>query len=78
MTKKTKTNQIPKEFQPGTNGYHELIVALEMTLHMYETYVAEHPAADHPKLTKQVDQITDKLAKLYQTAATLDVYLDIY
>lgn len=71
--KKLTKKQITESYIPGSFGFHELVDRSCMIAEMFSESIAEHPAAQHPKLQQRIAQIGHDLYQLYQEAAGLTV-----
>jgi hypothetical protein len=61
----------PKEFIPGSFGFHELLDRTCLIAEQFSNYVAEHPSAKHRKLKKRIRHIERKLFALYGKIGSL-------
>jgi hypothetical protein len=59
------------DFSPGSFGYHELMDRAYVFAEMFSEHIAEHPAAKHPKLAKQIETLESALFQLYQQIGDL-------
>lgn len=69
--------ELPKEvtegFEPGSFGFHEMLDRTGLMAELFSGSIAEHPAAQHPKLAKRIERIEQQLFDLYQVAGGLHV-----
>ncbi len=63
---------LPDSFEPGSYGFHEMIDRLALISALFSREIVGHPAADHPKLAKQIAKVDAALADLYNRAATIE------
>ena len=63
-----KIKQIHEGWKPGSFGFHELLDRLYLFADGFSQSVADHPAANHPKLRKKIKKVERLLFDLYQEA----------
>ncbi len=71
--KKLTKKQLYESYLPGSFGFHELVDRACLIAELFSDNIAQHPAAKHPKLRKQIAQIENDLFDLYRDARELHV-----
>jgi hypothetical protein len=74
MKKTSKFKSLTKKqreqgFRPGSFGFHEMLDRTWLAAEFFITNVVEHPASNHPELSKTIKRIQRQLWELYQKVA---------
>lgn len=62
-----------KRFKPGSFGFHEMVDRSCLVAELFSREIAEHPAANHPKLRTRIKHLENGLFELYRVAAILHI-----